>query len=69
VQFDRVRILSLPQTTPVDVLIAQHRAILNAVLDGDPDSAEKAIRAHLSEVLRIADDLAIRHPDPIETGH
>ena len=69
VQFDRVRILSLPHVTPVDVLIAQHRAILKAVLDGDPDQAEKAIRAHLSEVLRIADDLAIRHPDLIETGH
>jgi GntR family transcriptional regulator, rspAB operon transcriptional repressor len=69
VQFDRVRILSLPQVTPVDVLIAQHRAILKAVLDGDPDRAEKAIRTHLSEVLRIADDLAIRHPDLIETGH
>jgi len=69
VQFDRVRILSLPRVTPVDVLIAQHRAILKAVLDGDPDQAEKAIRTHLSEVLRIADDLAIRHPDLIETGH
>jgi len=69
VQFDRVRILSLPHVTPVDVLIAQHRAILSAVLDADPDQAEKAIRIHLSEVLRIADDLAIRHPDLIETGH
>lgn len=69
VQFDRVRILSLPQVTPVNVLIGQHRAILKAVLDGDPDQAEKAIRSHLSEVLRIADDLAIRHPDLIETGH
>src|SRR5215475_5885788 len=69
VQFDRVRILSLPHVTPVDVLIGQHRAILAAVLDGDPDQAEKAIRTHLSEVLRIADDLAIRHPDLIETGH
>jgi DNA-binding GntR family transcriptional regulator len=69
VQFDRVRILSLPHVTPVDVLIAQHRAILKTVQDGDPDQAEKAIRIHLSEVLRIADDLAIRHPDLIETGH
>jgi GntR family transcriptional regulator, rspAB operon transcriptional repressor len=69
VQFDRVRILSLPKATPVDVLIGQHRAILAAVLDGDPNQAEQAIRIHLSEVLRIADDLAIRHPDLIETGH
>jgi len=67
VQFDRVRILSLPHVTPVDVLIAQHRAILAAVLAGDPDQAEAAIRKHLSEVLRIADDLATRHPDLIES--
>ena len=29
------------------------------------DKAEKAIRAHLSEVLRIADGLAARHPELI----
>ena len=67
VQFDRVRILSLPAVTPVDVLVAQHRAILAAVLARDPADAERAIRTHLSEVLRIADDLAQRHPDLIAT--
>jgi GntR family transcriptional regulator, rspAB operon transcriptional repressor len=66
VQFDRVRILSLPAVTPVDVLLAQHRAILDAVLQGDPAAAEAALRLHLSEVLRIADDLAQRHPDLID---
>jgi len=64
-QFDRIRFLSLPAVTPVDVLIAQHRAILKAVLDRQADAAEKAIRTHMSEVLRIADGLALRHPDLI----
>ena len=64
-QFDRVRYLSLPATTPVDVLIAQHRGILNDVLGRRPAAAEQALREHLREVLRIADDLASRHPDLI----
>ena len=66
VQFDRVRFLSLPAATPVEVLIAQHEAILRAVVDRQPLLAEKAIRRHMSEVLRIADDLATRHPDLID---
>lgn len=65
VQFDRLRILSLPDVTPVNHLIAQHRDILNAVVRGNADKAEKAVRAHLAEVLRIADDLALRHPELI----
>jgi DNA-binding GntR family transcriptional regulator len=64
-QFDRIRFLSLPAVTPVDVLIEQHRAILNAVLDRQPDAAEKAVRTHMSEVLRITDGLALLHPDLI----
>jgi GntR family transcriptional regulator, rspAB operon transcriptional repressor len=65
VQFDRLRILSLPAVTPVNLLIEQHRHILAAVTRGNADKAEKAIRAHLSEVLRIADGLAARHPELI----
>lgn len=65
VQFDRLRILSLPAVTPVNLLISQHRDILAAVIRGNADKAEKAIRAHLSEVLRIADGLAARHPELI----
>ena len=65
VQFDRLRILSLPAVTPVNLLIQQHRDILAAVISGNADKAEKAIRAHLSEVLRIADGLAVRYPELI----
>jgi DNA-binding GntR family transcriptional regulator len=64
-QFDRVRFLSLPRVTPVKTLIAQHRAILNAVLASDPARAEEAMREHMSEVLKVADTLAARHPDLI----
>jgi len=64
-QFDRVRYLSLPNTTPVDVLIRQHRAILDAVIEGRPAVAERELRKHLREVLQIADDLALRHRELI----
>ena len=65
VQFDRVRFLSMPDGTPVDVLVSQHRAILAAVLDRNPVAAEQAVREHLREVLRITDRLAARHPELI----
>ncbi len=51
-QMDRVRYLSLPYETPIDVLIAQHEAIVNAVDAGDPDQAEKKMREHLAEILK-----------------
>jgi GntR family transcriptional regulator, rspAB operon transcriptional repressor len=65
VQFDRIRFLSLPGVTPVDVLIEQHRQILAAVVERDFRAAERAIRKHMSEVLRITRDLAQRYPDLI----
>ncbi|MDB6454387.1 GntR family transcriptional regulator [Falsirhodobacter sp. 20TX0035] len=62
-QFDRLRFLSLPNVTPVETLIAQHRAMLQAVVARDPDAAERAVNDHLSEVLKVTDKLAARHPD------
>ena len=62
-QFDRIRFLSLPAATPIPVLIAQHRAILATVLDRDAAAAERAVRDHMAEVLKIVSDLPARHPD------
>jgi len=64
-QFDRIRFLSLPVRTPVESLIAQHKGILEAVLNRDPEGAEAAMRVHLSEVLKITEQLATEHPDLI----
>ena len=60
-QFDRLRYLSLPASTPVDLLIRQHQAILAAVLSRKPAVAEKAVRVHMREVLRITANLASAH--------
>jgi len=64
-QFDRIRFLSLPVKTPVEALIRQHREILKAVLSRNADEAEAAMRVHLSEVLKITEQLAAEHPDLI----
>ena len=64
-QFDRVRFLSLPNVTPIDTLIVQHRAMLEAVQARDPAAAEEAVKIHLSEVLKVTFELSTRHPDLI----
>ena len=66
VQFDRVRILSLPSATPVSVLIGQHQAILDAILARDVGSAVAAMGHHLQEVLAIADNLLQQHAELIQ---
>lgn len=65
VQFDRMRFLSLPRVTPVSTLMAQHLAMVEAIVRRDPRSAEAAVRAHLGEILKITRDLADRFPDLI----
>ena len=61
-QFDRLRFLSLPNVTPVATLIEQHQAMLSAVRAGDVPAAERAVRTHLSEVLKVVDALSANHP-------
>ena len=65
-QFDRIRLLSLPDVTPIELLIGQHRAILDAVIARDPDWAEDYLRAHLSIVVETATALLRTHPDLID---
>jgi GntR family transcriptional regulator, rspAB operon transcriptional repressor len=62
-QFDRIRFLSLPNVTPIDHLIEQHRTILSAVEARDPDWAERTLREHLSIVVETAAVLMQTNPD------
>lgn len=62
VQMDRVRYLSLPDSTPIDVLVGQHAAIIDAVARHAPDDAEAAMRTHLNEILVSLPRLAQAHP-------
>lgn len=62
-QMDRVRFLSIEEATPTDVLIAQHKAIADAIEDRDPDRAEAVMRLHLGEILESLPRIAAAHPD------
>jgi DNA-binding GntR family transcriptional regulator len=62
-QMDRVRYLSLPEVSPLDLLIRQHAKIVSALRAHDPVAAEQAMRAHLREILVSLGPVAARNPD------
>lgn len=61
-QMDRVRYLSLPQATPLDTIIEQHAAIVEAIRAHSAKDAEAAMRRHLSEILISLPKLAREFP-------
>ncbi|MGE0502846.1 MAG: GntR family transcriptional regulator [Rhizobiaceae bacterium] len=61
-QMDRVRYLSLPNATPLDVIIDQHVRIVEALKIRDASGADAAMRGHLSEVLTSLPKLAAANP-------
>lgn len=61
-QMDRVRYLSLPQATPLDTIIEQHAAIVEAIRVHSAKDAEAAMRRHLSEILISLPKLAREFP-------
>src|SRR3954466_15253941 len=65
-QMDRVRFLSIPDATPVDRLIVQHQAILDAIAAGRGAIAEQAMRDHLREILKSLPRLSQAFPDMFE---
>lgn len=62
-QMDRVRYLSMPDATPIETLIGQHAAVLDALGRHAPDDAESAMRAHLSEIMMSLPRIAQAHPE------
>jgi GntR family transcriptional regulator, rspAB operon transcriptional repressor len=61
-QMDRVRYLSLPDVSPLDLLIKQHAKILAGLRAHDPSAAEDAMRSHLREILMSLGPIAARNP-------
>jgi GntR family transcriptional regulator, rspAB operon transcriptional repressor len=59
IHMDRVRQLSLPIADQIPRLIGQHRAIMQALGQSDPDAAEAALRIHLREVFATIDTLGL----------
>ncbi len=63
VQTDRVRYLSLPDASPMPLLIRQHEAIVERMAARDPEGTEAAMRRHLREILVALPQIAAAHPD------
>lgn len=62
-QVDRCRILTLPAADRRASVMAEHRAIVDAIAGHDADAAETAMARHLDRVLPSVDALAEAHPD------
>jgi GntR family transcriptional regulator, rspAB operon transcriptional repressor len=63
---DRVRRLSLPEPGYLAEMVAEHRAVVAAVADGDADRAEETLRHHLRMVLSGLPQIRAAHPDYFE---
>jgi len=65
-QLDRVRYLSIPDSTPIPKLADQHQAIVDAISAGDTEAAEQAMCIHQREILHSLPELERRFPELFE---
>lgn len=65
-QLDRVRYLSVPDTTPLPKLIDQHSQIVDTIVSRNVQAAELAMRAHQREILQSLPNLMQRFPEMFE---
>jgi DNA-binding GntR family transcriptional regulator len=63
---NRIRRLSIPIPTYIGEMIAEHRGVVAAVAEHDPDLAEERLRHHLRMVLREIPQIRSEHPDYFE---
>ncbi len=59
---DRVRMLSIPETSSLTTLIDQHSMLVDGIEAGDPERARTAMRRHLREILLALPLIAKAHP-------
>lgn len=69
VQIDRCRVLHLPISGRRGFVLDEHAAIIKALAARDPDAAERAMEAHLANVLPGLDELIRAHPEYFELEH
>jgi DNA-binding GntR family transcriptional regulator len=62
-QLDRVRCLSLESAAWPDMILREHRGIVDCVVSGNEAAAEKAMRAHLRTVFDAIETIARNHVD------
>ncbi len=66
VQVDRCRVLHLPISGRREMVMKEHRAIVDALASRDQEAADKAMAAHLGNVLPGLDELVRARPDYFE---
>ena len=59
---DRLRRLHLPTPGKAQEILRQHRLIVQAIADGQPEEAQKHLRHHLSGTLANLDKLRAKYP-------
>ncbi len=62
---DRLRRLDLPSPGNAERVVRDHRRIVEALASGAPETAQAALRAHLSGTLSRVADIRMRHPEYI----
>ena len=67
-QLDRVRYLSIPESTPIPKLVEQHQMIVDAIAQQDPAAAERAMCIHQREILHSLPELMRRFPEMFDTS-
>ncbi|MDQ7734123.1 GntR family transcriptional regulator [Halomonas sp. SpR1] len=65
-QLDRVRYLSIPDSTPIPKLTDQHQAIVDAIAAGDTTAAVQTMSIHQREILHSLPELERRFPELFE---
>ncbi len=65
VHLDRLRRLNLPMPGKMQMVIADHAAIVEAIGSGKPEAAAAALRRHLSGTLSVIDVISAEFPDYI----
>lgn len=63
---DRVRRLSLPDGGYMAKMLSEHRALVVAIAEGDPERADGELRRHLRTVLSSLDQIRSDHPEYFE---
>ena len=67
-QLDRVRYLSIPDSTPIAKLTDQHTQIVDAIARRDPEAAAKAMSINQREILQSLPELMRRFPEMFNDG-
>ncbi|MHB0776833.1 GntR family transcriptional regulator [Halomonas sp. WWR20] len=67
-QLDRVRYLSIPESTPITKLADQHQKIVEAIARQNPEAAEQAMSLHQREILHSLPELMRRFPEMFVTS-